>query len=199
MSGPVNSAEGSTDKPAFVPEADAITGSPEQVVAADGTSARDSTSEEDIGELMARYRAEHDAETAALQAMKPALMQALKDAGIGLVNVHFNGSGDEGQIETIEAWDSKDAWHCDRPAIPLPDVMLLLPVASNPARPAVESTTTLTDALEELVYDFLGITHAGWQDGDGAYGDVVFTVETGEIKLEYSERYIETNYHEHVL
>ena len=50
------------------------------------------------------------------------------------------------------------------------------------------TTMTVHDAIERLVYDFLGKTHDGWENNDGAYGDFTFDVAERTITLDYNER-----------
>ena len=47
---------------------------------------------------------------------------------------------------------------------------------------------TVHDAIERLVFDFLGVTHDGWENSDGAYGDFTFDVAERTITLDYNER-----------
>jgi hypothetical protein len=48
-----------------------------------------------------------------------------------------------------------------------------------------------------MAYDFLEQTHSGWEDGDGAFGQFTFTVADHSITLEFNERYVDSNYHQH--
>ena len=49
-----------------------------------------------------------------------------------------------------------------------------------------------------LAYDFLGQTHGGWENSDGAYGDFTFDVAERTITLDYNERHMESDYSQHV-
>ena len=48
---------------------------------------------------------------------------------------------------------------------------------------------SLADAIEKLIFDFLGSAHDGWEDNDGAYGEFTFDVVDRTIRLDYNERY----------
>ncbi len=54
------------------------------------------------------------------------------------------------------------------------------------------------DAIERLVFDFLGMTHDGCEDSDGAYGDFTFDVAEPTITLDYNERYTQSEHSQHV-
>jgi hypothetical protein len=122
---------------------------------------------------------------------KNALFDALAAASITVVVVTFDGYGDSGQIENIEAKAG--------------DEIVPLPVATiEIARPAWGSNDTdrqslsIHDAIEALAYSFLGQTHDGWENSDGAYGDFTFDVADRTITLDYNERRMESDYSQHV-
>lgn len=125
-----------------------------------------------------------------LTANKEALFDALAAAGITSVAVIFDGYGDSGQIESIDAVAGTEA-------VSLPDTPV--EIAGLPwGEPETRSQSLpLRAAIEELAYDFLGQTHAGWQDNDGAYGDFTFDVEQRSISLDYNERYSATENYVH--
>ena len=126
-----------------------------------------------------------------LPANKTALFDALAAANITVVVVTFDGYGDSGQIENIEAKAG--------------DEIVLLPVATiEIARPVWGSndidrqSLSIHHAIEALVYSFLGQTHDGWENSDGAYGDFTFDVADRTITLDYNERRMESDYSQHV-
>ena len=116
---------------------------------------------------------------------KNALFDALAAAGITSVLVHFDGYGDSGQIEDI------DAVAGDKPR-DLPAVEIEI-AHVNWGHPEIDrSTCSVRDAIERLAYDFLEQTHGGWENNEGAFGDFTFDVADRSIKLDYNER-IETS------
>lgn len=137
---------------------------------------------------IAKYQ-DHARRTAeALPAKKAVLFDALTRAGITSVTVKFDGEGDSGQIEQIEA-HAGDALA----ELPPDQIQFVEPVYGDPE--IVErSTHTVTDAIETLVYAFLEQTHGGWENNDGAFGDFTFDVEARTITLDYNARLTETDY-----
>ena len=57
---------------------------------------------------------------------------------------------------------------------------------------------SVRDAIERLAYDFLEETHDGWENSHGAYGDFIFDVAERTITLDYNERYMQSEYSQHV-
>ena len=137
-------------------------------------------------------RAEHERRHAELRPdNKTAVFDALAAAGITIVVVAFDGHGDSGQIENVEAKASDDL-------VALPSIEVEIASAvwdqTEPARTAM----TLHDAIERLVFEFLGVTYDGWENSDGAYGDVTFDVAERTIALDYNERYMQSEYSQHL-
>lgn len=123
-------------------------------------------------------------------ANKTALFDALATAGITEVSVTFDGYGDSGQIESIDAKSGDEI-------ADLPDGQIeIATVGWRETEPSF-APMTLQDAIEHLAYECLGDTHCGWENNDGAYGDFIFDVETRTITLDYTERYTATENFEH--
>ena len=110
---------------------------------------------------------------------KELIFAALAEAGIQRVTIDYDGSGDSGQIENIEAWDSND----QRMPFPLEAKIQLAP--DSPDR-------NLEAAVETLAWDYLDI-HCGWENNDGAFGTFEFLVPDRTITLEHNERYTDYN------
>ena len=89
-----------------------------------------------------------------------AVFDALAAAGITIVVV-FDGYGDSGQIENVEAKVGEDLV-----ALPSREVEIASSVwdQAAPERTAM----TIHDAIERLVFDFLAMTHDGWENSDGS-------------------------------
>jgi hypothetical protein len=124
---------------------------------------------------------------------KELIFAALAEAGIKTLIVRFDGYGDSGQIENIDGWaNAADDLNnlADADIVPFPSNQTLQ-LASSPGDPPAE--TTLQDAIESMVYDFLEETHWGWEDGEGAYGIFVFSVPERAITLQHNERFIDVN------
>lgn len=134
-------------------------------------------------DFLARYH-EHEARAAELHpSNKAALFAALRDAGIASVLVHFDGYGDSGQIEDVDAV-ATDQTARDIPAT----VVELQQLNFGMTEPALVSLP-LRDAIETLAYALLESVHGGWENNEGAFGDFTFDVAAGTISLDYNERY----------
>ena len=122
---------------------------------------------------------------------KAALFEALATAGITSVVITFDGCGDSGQMEEVNAFGVDDQLE----ALPTQSVPFL-EVGFEVIEPSM-TMISVREILESLAYELLDQTHDGWENNDGAYGEFKFDVPTQVITLEYNERYTETHYHEH--
>ena len=111
--------------------------------------------------------------------------------GVTVVVVTFDGYGDSGQIENIEAKAGDEV-----AALPSGEVEITSAVWGEAELD--RTTMTVRDAIERLAYDFLEETHDGWENSDGAYGDFTFDVAERTITLDYNERHMESDYSQHV-
>lgn len=118
------------------------------------------------------------------------LLAALAAAGVVKVTVAFDGCGDSGQIESIDARDRVGE-------VALPDVGVEITMIADHSLETRAAVMPLRELVEEIAYALLGETHGGWQDNEGAFGEFTFDVIAGEIRLEFNERIVSSEYHEH--
>lgn len=121
---------------------------------------------------------------------KAAFFDAITPLGVTHVVVTFDGYGDSGQIENIEIKAGGDV-------IAEPTVMIEFAEAEWGQAEPSRSPMSIAAAAERLTYDVLEQTHSGWENSDGAYGDVTFDVGGREITLDYNERYTSSENYVH--
>ena len=139
-------------------------------------------------ETLSALRRQHEAQLFALN--KADLLNALALAGITHVVVTFDGYGDSGQIENVEAQAGDD------PVIMPAATIEIAEAVWEQAEPK-RSSVSIAEAVESLAYDVLEKTHCGWENNDGAYGDVIFDVAEETITLDYNGRYTASENHTH--
>jgi hypothetical protein len=124
-------------------------------------------------------------------ANKGALFEALASSGVTKVLVQFDGCGDSGQIESIEARIGENP-------VDLPDAQVEIAKVCWGKSEIERSAMSIRDAIEQLAYDFLEETHGGWENDEGAYGEFTFDVAKRAITLDYNERISDAVYSQHV-
>ena len=137
----------------------------------------------ELSRILAEQAAREAAEVALHARNKEVLFDGLRLVGIAHVLVSFDGSGDSGQIESIEARSDADQ------SATLPAAQITFAGIDWQSGAPTERRLTLEGAVEELVYDLLSDTHCGWQDNDGAYGEFCIDARTRTIHLEFNERF----------
>lgn len=144
-----------------------------------------------LGDYEEKDRAFKTLSTSLHAANKKALFDALEAAGITSVLVHFDGVGDSGQVEDIDAVSG------DQPR-DLPTGTVVIARTHWGASEAEQAECSVRDAVEALAYAFLEETHGGWENNEGAYGDFTFTVADRSIVLDYNERIETSEYTQHI-
>jgi len=151
-----------------------------------------STPSTDIVGDWAQQEGQHAALVEAIRpANKAALFAALESAGITTVVVQFDGCGDSGQVESIEAKIGENP-------VDLPEAKIEIAQARWGSSNIERSAFSIRDAVEQIAYDFLEETHCGWENNDGAYGEFTIDVAERSITLDYNERISEAIYSQHV-
>lgn len=134
--------------------------------------------------------AAHQALSARLHpANKADLFAVLDGAVIAKVTVAFDGYGDSGQIESIDAI-GKDGVSRELPATSI----TIRRARWGEAEPASEEMT-VAESVERLAYDLLGGAHPGWEINDGSYGSFIFDVAAGTITLDCNLRFTDSELH----
>jgi len=121
---------------------------------------------------------------------KTAVMTALKAAAITTVMVRFDGEGDSGQIEEINAFQGGRGQ-------PLPEAEVEIKRLNFPSSKRNAQRLPLRDAIEHLCYDLLATEHDGWENNDGAFGEFTFDVKQRRIALEFNGRFCDYTTSEH--
>lgn len=110
--------------------------------------------------------------------------------GISTIVVTYDGCGDEGQIHSIVLQGPADH-DGTAPELPMPE----MPCTSwsVPFRgDAFEVDTTFAQAIDDLGLEMLAQKHNGWENGDGAFGELTIDIAARKAVLEHSVRITET-------
>ena len=144
----------------------------------------------DPAKVMSDFDRHREARTKLGEANKNAVFDALAAANITEVHVEFDGEGDSGQIADV--WVYRGEERVELPAT----TVRVKNVAWGDATP-VTTESALGDAIETLCYHCLEMTHDGWENNAGAYGEFRLDVAARTIKLEINERYTDTQTSNH--
>lgn len=99
-------------------------------------------------------------------------LRELKDLGIVRVQVHYSGGGDDGCIDSTDAYilDEKGEEKWDRDIVP----------------------DDFLGMFEEALYHFISRNvEWDWVNNDGGYGSLEINVDTGELTIHHTQRHTE--------
>jgi len=99
-------------------------------------------------------------------------LRELKDLGIVRVQVHYSGGGDDGCIDSTDAYildeNGKEKWDTNI----VPDDFLTM--------------------FEEVLYNFISRNvEWDWVNNDGGYGSLEINVDTGDLTIHHTQRHTE--------
>lgn len=104
----------------------------------------------------------------------PEAARQLKDAGVEVVQIDYDGCGDSGQIESVTYVDAQ----------------------GQPVNLAGQVTIT-EDQLMDLFYDLLEARHPGWENNDGAFGEFKWDLTADTLHHSHSDRFTDYDTTEH--
>jgi hypothetical protein len=122
---------------------------------------------------------------------RAAVFNALAAAGITHVIISFDGEGDSGQIEHIEATAGDNI-------VNLPGVQIEIHRAHWGMTEPQCFVLTLSDAVKQLAYDCLEQKHGGWENNEGAYGEFTFDVAQRTVTLDFNWRFVSSEHSQDV-
>lgn len=108
-----------------------------------------------------------------VQDRMPELRLCLSLAAIARLEVEYDGCGDSGQIENVNAFDEHGK-----------------PVSLEPH-------AKLEEAVREFFYDVLEYRYAGWEINDGAYGTFNWDLPEDKLQHEHNARFTDYTTEEH--
>ena len=120
----------------------------------------------------------------------------LFNAGITLVEVHYDGYGDSGEIEYVLFFKGDKQLEEDEvTSLGLPTSTIEEYNHSHKEGESRYKTVecTLLQKVEDCAYDFLP---GGWEINEGSFGDLKINTEKAKATLEHNYRIQETEYSE---
>ena len=120
----------------------------------------------------------------------------LFNAGITLVEVHYDGYGDSGEIEYVLLFKGDKQLKDEEVAslgLPTSTIQAYNHKSKGDEDRYITKECTMVDKIEECAYDFLP---GGWEINEGSFGDLKISTETAKATLEHNFRIQETEYSE---
>lgn len=115
------------------------------------------------------------------QAHKDFLFERLAALGIATVTAEYDGEGDSGQINDIEAFTAGNA------PVDLSNTGTFTFPFYDGCDPI--HFNSLHDFVDTLCWELLELYHAGFENNDGGFGTFTFTVADKQAMLTHNDRY----------
>lgn len=130
------------------------------------------------------------------------LMSELARLGVKKAIVEYSGSGDSGQIDSIDLFDDDSA-----EPNKLLEMVTNIKIKSRHGTwesgewkvTEKEEFATVQNALDEFCNQAIDERHGGFENNDGGQGEFVFDVDSNTIKYEHSDNIIVRETSEHNL
>lgn len=129
--------------------------------------------------INAKWMEEERTRQQELAAAKPALLAALASRDIAVVTISYDGSGDDGQIQAIEAFKADNT-----PVALIADIPIVIGQGEGSS-----SFNTLHECLDDFAWACLNAYHQGFEDNDGGYGEITIHVAAGRVEIDHAERF----------
>lgn len=122
---------------------------------------------------------------------KELLFDLMKEYAVATVTVNFNGEGDSGQIDEVEAGGNEDFLNTDLEGVKISNGLRYVPGGYE----VVWQTgpCKVRALIESVCYTVLEQEYGGWENNEGAYGTFTFDGETRKGSFEIHQRYTEVN------
>jgi hypothetical protein len=138
-------------------------------------------------------------------AFREAVMNELLRHDIAEVTIVFDGSSDEGQIESITCTQRDGSkGSLDFPA-KIPGTIIpggetvWNPLSGRYATEPVDRPSTMAKVLDEWAFELLDETGVDWVNGEGGFGEIVIAPATNLIRCTMNARIIDTETSRHEL
>lgn len=144
-------------------------------------------------DFMEIYKKELEETKAKGETNKDKILAKLKELGITLVTVSYEGAGDSGDFEDaalipadIEKGVSEDALSVNTVTILVKESIFK---DGKWEAKQHEKEVPLSVAIQDMTYDLLEASHPGWELNEGSDGHFYIDVENGMVRLSHTNYY----------
>jgi len=120
------------------------------------------------------------------------ILPILAAAGVGRVDVEFDGGGDSGSIDTINFYDEDNNNVTVNERISI-EIYSRTFVNRSWQVAVIEQENSLVDAITEIVDDYLDATGVDWYNNEGGFGHFYIYVQQGTFESSVYVRFAESS------
>lgn len=142
-------------------------------------------------DIMAQVKADQLKKADKVKYHSNLLFDTLAETKVSSIEVTFDGSGDSGQVESVDYTDANGKSIDVSKKIVKGSLTTAYMQYSEKTKQLEQGQSkegTVREIIEEICYDKLGASHGGWEINEGSYGRFSFNVSTRKVTLEYNQR-----------
>jgi hypothetical protein len=124
---------------------------------------------------------------------KEILFDILGREGVESLTVSFEGSGDDGQIDSIELDNKILKIKIEGAKVSTGRTYC----AAGGSQTSWKVGCTVGEVIHSICYEALELLYQGWEINDGSFGDFIFDVKGRTLTLEFNQRYVESELFKH--
>ena len=126
---------------------------------------------------------------------KAQVIDKLRDAGVKKVVIHYDGSGDSGQVDRIDYFDEHAEFtpSKDRHKV-ISDEKSYDAKTKGWVTKQVERMEDFDTMCDNLATDALSELGVDWYNNEGGYGECTLDVTTGNIEIAHEHRVYSSNH-----
>jgi hypothetical protein len=140
----------------------------------------------DMAQIMRELAQRAETKRGTVAINKPRILEALAAAGVTRVEMRYDGEGDSGGVEQIQCYGADGA------SLDIPETMVAMHEQGWRDQPDHDRSMRLADALECFLLDVIECAHDGWENNEGAFGNIAIDVAGGLVELSHSDRILST-------
>ena len=160
----------------------------------------DITQQEYVDEITKRMREDDERNKSESEKLKPIVLASLKENKITRAVANYSGSGDSGQVDSVTLYKGKteiSEEDAETIRIKIPKTRSQFNDKKKQWERIPEVVETdLPDAIREMAYYAVEANFAGWENNDGASGELEIDVKTGNCTLGHNTYRTESDYNE---
>lgn len=122
---------------------------------------------------------------------KEILFDLMRRYGFEKLSIYFDGGGDDGQINSIEAIPSKGAEKFLNRIVDGARIKVSCGWSNGQQSYQDKLNPTIKDIVEDIVYIVLEGQFGGWENDDGSCGEFVVDANKRKVELTMKQRYYE--------
>ena len=109
-----------------------------------------------------------------------------------VITADYDGQGDEGHLQSwsLHTAESEDITE------EISSTIIVLPTIYHRASSVENTEASLRNAIPDILESLIQSSYPGYENNEGAFGEIAFVIDNGSLNIQHKERIIETEFYE---